>query len=165
MLQNGSTSWPKRELKLKQSNNNKLTKHFYKNKNDKPDGLFPFINSINSSFQNKQFIQKGNNDAFIKKLNKSYKKSNKLTDVLTFISKIKKNSEFEVHCDIIISAETAYNDAKQYNIDFYEHFAHLIIHSILHINGYSHKTYRNFLNMKKKEILVLNKLRITNPYK
>ena len=104
------------------------------------------------------------NDFFIRKFNKLYKKENKSTNVLTFISKIKKNSVIEKHCDIMISAETTLNDAKESNKNFYDHFAHLIIHSILHINGYSHTNNKNFLIMKNKEINILNKLKISNPY-
>ena len=104
------------------------------------------------------------NDYFIRKFNKLYKKQNRPTDVLTFISKIKKNSVIEKHCDIMISAETTLKDAKESNKSFYDHFAHLIIHSILHINGYSHTNNKNFLIMKNKEINILNKLKISNPY-
>ena len=64
----------------------------------------------------------------------------------------------------MISAETTFNDAKKYNKKFYDHFAHLIIHSILHINGYSHNNNKNFLIMKNKEIRILEKLGISNPY-
>ena len=104
------------------------------------------------------------NDFLIKKFNYFYKKKNKSTDVLTFISKIKKDSVIEKHCDIMISAETTFNDANKKNIDFYDHFTHLIIHSILHINGYSHSSNKNFILMKNKEIKILNKLGISNPY-
>ena len=104
------------------------------------------------------------NDFLIKKFNYSYKRKNKSTDVLTFISNIKKNSVIEKHCDIIISAETAFKDAKKSKKNFYDHFAHLIIHSILHINGYSHNSKKKFLLMKNKEIKILHKLGISNPY-
>ena len=104
------------------------------------------------------------NDLLIKKFNKQYRKQNKYTDVLTFVSDFKKNSVIEKHCDIIISAETALKDAKKNKKTFYDHFAHLIIHSILHINGYSHNNKKNFLSMKNKEIKILQKLGISNPY-
>ena len=103
-------------------------------------------------------------DLLIGRFNKLYKKQKKSTDVLTFISKIKKNRVIEKHCDIMISSETALNDAKESNKNFYDHFAHLVIHSILHINGYSHNNNINFSIMKNKEIKILNKLGISNPY-
>ena len=104
------------------------------------------------------------NDLLIKKFNKQYRKQNKFTDVLTFVSDFKKSSVIEKHCDIIISAETALKDAKKSKKNFYDHFAHLIIHSILHINGYSHNSKKKFLSMKNKEIKILHKLGISNPY-
>ena len=104
------------------------------------------------------------NDFLIRKFNKQYRKQNKYTDVLTFISNLKKNGVIEKHCDIIMSAETILNDAKKNNKNFYDHFAHIIIHSILHINGYSHKDKKNFLIMQNKEIKILHKLGLFNPY-
>ena len=104
------------------------------------------------------------NDAIIRKFNKQYRKKNQVTDVLTFVSKIKKNSVIENHCDIMISAENIIKYAKKNNRNFYHHFAHLIVHSILHINGYSHKKRKKYFLMKNKEIKILKKLGISNPY-
>ena len=104
------------------------------------------------------------NDHLIKKFNKLYKKNNKSTDVLTFILNVKKNRVIEKHCDIMISAETLTKDAKKNKKTFYEHFTHLIVHSFLHINGYNHDNNKNFLIMQKKEIIILKKIGISNPY-
>ena len=46
------------------------------------------------------------NDKFIKKLNYKYKKNNKSTDVLTFVSNYNTATKTEKHCDIIFSIET-----------------------------------------------------------
>ena len=53
---------------------------------------------------------------------------------------------------------------KKNNVDFYNHLAHLIIHSFLHINDYVHIKLKDYLIMKKIEIYVLNKIGIENPY-
>ena len=105
------------------------------------------------------------NDCFIKKLNYKYKKINKSTDVLTFVSNLNiKNKKKQKHCDIILSAETITKDAKRNNIDFYHHLTHLIVHSFLHINNYIHDKFKDYIFMKKKEIYILNQLNIDNPY-
>ena len=105
------------------------------------------------------------NDSIIKKYNYLYKKHNKATDVLTFISnnekKINKN---EKYCDIMLSAEISARDAKKNKINFYDHISHLIIHSLLHTSGYKHSKYNDYLIMKKKEIEILKNLRIPNPF-
>ena len=144
-----SNHWPRRVIRIK-----KIVKRIFKYKR-----LLKF-DYKSAYFCNIVLM----NDLLIKKFNKQYRKQNKYTDVLTFVSDFKKNSVIEKHCDIIISAETALKDAKKNKKIFYDHFAHLIIHSILHINGYSHNNNKNFLLMKNKEIKILQKLGISNPY-
>ena len=144
-----SNHWPRRLVKVR-----KIIKRIFRYKK-----LLEF-NHMSNYYCNIVLM----NDLLIRRFNQFYKKQNKSTDVLTFISKIKKNSVIEKHCDIMISSETALNDAKENNKNFYDHFAHLVIHSILHINGYSHNNNINFSIMKNKEIKILNKLGISNPY-
>ena len=99
------------------------------------------------------------------KLNKKYKKKHKDTDVLTFVTKINnKNVGKNLYCDIFFSIDTIENFLKKNKINFYDHFNHLLIHSILHINGYDHKNLREFNKMKKEEVKILNKFDIKNPY-
>ena len=104
------------------------------------------------------------NDSIIREFNRLYRKKNETTDVLTFVSKAKKNFVIEKHCDIMIAAETVLKYANENNKNFYDHFIHLIIHSILHINGYSHNKSKSFSIMQNKEIKILHKLGIANPY-
>ena len=105
------------------------------------------------------------NDSFIKNLNSKFNSTNKSTDVLTFVSKYKiKNMKQEKHCDIIFSIETILKDAKKNKTDFYNHLAHLIVHSLLHINNFMHIKIRDYLIMQNIEINVLRKLGISNPY-
>ena len=105
------------------------------------------------------------NNQLIKKMNYKFRKKNKATDVLTFISTVdlKKNKKQKI-CDIFLSAEVITKDAQKNNINFYNHLTHLFIHSFLHINGYVHDKVADFNRMKKIEIKVLNKIGIANPY-
>ena len=105
------------------------------------------------------------NDENIRKINFKFLKKNNATDVLTFVSDInfKKNKKQKI-CDIFLSAEIIASDAKKNNINFYNHLAHLLIHSFLHINGYVHDKIIDFNKMKKIEIKFLNKIGIDNPY-
>ena len=101
----------------------------------------------------------------IKKINYKFRKKKQSTDVLTFVSEIgkKKIKKLKI-CDIFISAEVIKKDAKRNNTTFYDHLTHILIHSFLHINGFDHKKLSDFNIMKKKEISILNKLKIHNPY-
>ena len=101
----------------------------------------------------------------MKKLNKYYKNKHQDTDVLTFITKNpNKLLGKYLYCDIFFSIDTIEKYIKNKNINLYEHFNHLLVHSILHINGYDHKNLNEFNRMKKAEIKILKKLYIENPY-
>ncbi len=101
----------------------------------------------------------------VKKLNKKYKNIFKDTDVLTFVSKItnKKLGKF-LYCDIFFSIDTIEKFIKSNNITIYDHFNHLLIHSVLHINGYDHKNLLQYNKMKNEEIKILKYFNIQNPY-
>ncbi|PPR47531.1 MAG: Endoribonuclease YbeY [Alphaproteobacteria bacterium MarineAlpha5_Bin9] len=143
-------NWPRRLKKVNQIINKVFKNKKMLNFDKKSDYFFNFILT---------------NDYFTKKMNKTYKNKNFPTDVLTFIYKIKKRYNFEKHCDIMISAETIIYDSKKLNINFYDNFLHLIIHSILHVNGYDHNNNKNYLIMRNKEIKILKYFGIKNPYK
>ena len=64
----------------------------------------------------------------------------------------------------MLSAEILSKDAIKNKINFYDHFAHLIVHSLLHIGGYTHNKKSDYLTMKRKEIKILNNLGIADPY-
>ncbi len=144
-----SILWSRRMKKIKKITNDiLLLEDFgFKKKN------FYFLNLI--------FVD----DNKMKTINKTYKKSNKTTDVLTFVNFLKKNKiNNEYYCDIFFSGETIKKDAKNNFISFYDHLTHLIIHCFLHVNGYDHKKNSDFLRMKYLEEKILIKLDIKSPY-
>tara|TARA_Y100001970_G_C14257645_1_gene876722 strand:- start:9660 stop:10133 length:474 start_codon:yes stop_codon:yes gene_type:complete len=126
------------------------------------------------NFKNELFFKKNTNyicnliltnDKLVKKMNNKFCNIKKSTDVLTFVSDLEiKNIKKKKICDIFLSAQLIKKDAKVNKISFYDHLAHLIIHSFLHINGFEHKKIKDFDKMKKIEILILKKIGINNPY-
>jgi len=104
-------------------------------------------------------------DKNIKKINKEFRKKNKVTDVLTFVNSIKGNKNVnETYCDIFFSAETIKKDAKKNLINFYDHITHLMIHCFLHVNGYDHKKETDFVKMRNLEEKILMKFNLESPY-
>ena len=92
------------------------------------------------------------------KLNKKYKNKYKDTDILTFVSKItNKDLGKTLYCDIFFSIDTIEKYIINNKINLYEHFNHLLVHGILHINGYQHKSHLQFIKMKNEEIKILSK--------
>lgn len=75
------------------------------------------------------------NDQYIQVLNKQYRQQDKPTNVLSFQYD---NFFDDTIGDIILSLETIKKEAQEANIHFKEHVAHMIIHGVLHILGYTH---------------------------
>ena len=99
------------------------------------------------------------------RLNKKFKNKHKDTDVLTFVSKrVNKELGKFVYCDIFFSIDTIEFFIKENKLTIYDHFTHLLIHSVLHINGYNHKKIKDYNLMKLEEIKILENLKIKNPY-
>ena len=145
-----SNNWPRRINKVKKITN-KVIKERTKLNFDKNINYYLNIILLN----NKK----------MKKINLKFKEINKTTDVLTFVSTFKNiNYNKAKYCDIFFSAETIKLDSKKNQINFYDHFAHLLVHSFLHINGYMHKRIKDFVKMQKIEIKILNKIGLQNPY-
>ena len=145
-----SNNWPRRINKIK-----KITNKVIKEKTN-----LNFDKNINY-YLNIILL----NNQKMKKLNLKFKKINKTTDVLTFVSTFKKiNYNKTKYCDIFFSAETIKLDSRKNKINFYDHFTHLLIHSFLHINGYMHKRVKDFIQMQNIEIKILNKIGLQNPY-
>jgi len=122
-----------------------------------------------SQYFNKNYIYNLNlilsEQVGIKKLNKKYKNKYKDTDVLTFVTDFRHKDLGNIfYCDIFFSIDTIIRHINENKINLYDHFNHLLIHSILHINGYDHKNESQFIKMKNIEIKTLKKLGIKNPY-
>ena len=97
-------------------------------------------------------------------LNKKWCKKDYPTNVLSFpiIDKIKEVPNFLG--DIVICANVVFEEAKEQKKSINEHFAHMVIHGILHLQGYNHITDTERNVMEKKEIDILDKLGYRNPY-
>lgn len=93
-------------------------------------------------------------NAKIKELNKKFRKKDEVTDVLSF------PMDEEILGDIIISAERALSQSKDYGHSFKREICFLVTHGILHLLGYDHKTEGEKKEMRKKEERILKELEI-----
>jgi probable rRNA maturation factor len=99
-----------------------------------------------------------------RELNKIWCKKNYATNVLSFpISKPIKQAP-NLLGDVVICANLVVTEAKEQSKNIDEHYAHLIIHGILHLQGYDHQSQDEANIMESKEINILNNLGYNNPY-
>lgn len=66
--------------------------------------------------------------------------------------------------DLVVCAAVLEREAEAQQKTLNDHWAHIIIHGILHLLGYDHVNEGDALEMEAKEILILRQLNIENPY-
>lgn len=76
-----------------------------------------------------------------------------VTDVLSFPTNVglSPNLHPEVLGDIVISLPYVFRQAKEKGIPFYEELDDILIHGILHLQGYTHGSESTARKMRKKE--------------
>ena len=100
----------------------------------------------------------------IHKLNLEHREKDKPTDVLSFPmwekEELLDGSAFDGHSvmlgDIIISAEKAREQAKEYGHSLEREITFLSVHSTLHLLGYDHETSEeddHYMNQKQEELV------------
>ena len=101
-------------------------------------------------------------------LNLKYRKKDKATNVLSFSSLMPNSLQSLLpnrHLgDVVLCPEIVKCEAAKQCKSEVAHYAHLIIHGTLHLNGFSHKTEDDAKNMEEKEIKIMEKLGFPNPY-
>lgn len=98
-------------------------------------------------------------DGKLQMLNKTFRSIDKPTNVLSFPS-----NEQPYIGDIAISICRVLAESKANAKSARNHYAHLLIHGILHLMGYDHETEYEAAVMEEKEVEYLRILDITNPY-
>lgn len=66
--------------------------------------------------------------------------------------------------DLAICAPVVIREAREQEKREDHHWAHLVVHGVLHLQGYDHENERQASEMEELEITILQKLGIANPY-
>src|SRR5882672_5593070 len=102
-------------------------------------------------------------------LNKHWRGKDKPTNVLSFpapacSSGLPKDMSRPLG-DLVICAQVVREEAVRHGKPVEAHWAHMIVHGSLHLAGYDHETgRRERLRMERREISVLKRFGIGNPY-
>lgn len=100
-------------------------------------------------------------DAQVQKLNRDYRHKDKPTNVLSFPMP----PETGLMGDVIFARETLAREAANQGKRFEDHFVHLLIHGVLHLQGFDHQIDVDAEDMEAREVRALARLSIDNPYR
>ena len=97
-------------------------------------------------------------------LNHQYRGKNRSTNVLSFPVELPDDLEESILGDLVICAPVVEKEAAEQNKSSEEHWAHMVIHGVLHLHGFDHTTDEQADEMEALAIKYLEELGYKDPY-
>lgn len=95
-------------------------------------------------------------------LNQHYRGKDKPTNVLSFQGDAVLAQQ--ILGDLVICAPVVAREAVEQNKTHREHWAHLVVHGCLHLQGYDHEQASEATAMEAREVRILKQLGFADPY-
>jgi probable rRNA maturation factor len=95
-----------------------------------------------------------------RRLNRTYRGKDYATNVLTFAY----TQQPPLAGDIVLCAPVIRKEAKAQRIDVKAHYAHLVVHGMLHLQGFDHERARDARRMEHLENEIVTQLGYAAPY-
>ena len=102
--------------------------------------------------------------AEMRELNKQYRDKDKSTNVLSFPMQSPPEVDVCLLGDIVLCAPVIKQEAARQTKSELSHWAHMVVHGMLHLQGYDHISDDEAGEMEQREIDILKQLGFDNPY-
>lgn len=99
-----------------------------------------------------------------RQLNSQYRGKDKATNVLSFTFEAPPGIDSDYLGDLVICAPLVQREARQQHKPEKHHWAHMVVHGVLHLRGYDHQLEQQAVEMEALERKILAGLGIQNPY-
>ncbi len=93
-------------------------------------------------------------------LNRHFRGKDRPTNVLTFVMRERPLLEG----DLALCAPVIAREARAQNKRAAAHYAHLVVHGVLHLQGYDHERQRQAREMERRETQIVTRLGYPDPY-
>lgn len=97
-------------------------------------------------------------------LNQHYRHKTGATNVLSFPADVPARLAIPLLGDIVICAAVVNREAVEQGKSRAAHWAHMVVHGNLHLQGFDHVKNRDAVEMEALESKILRKLGFNNPY-
>jgi probable rRNA maturation factor len=106
-------------------------------------------------------------------LNRQYRGKDNATNVLTFVQEpplapfapaAATSAKRRYAADIVICAPVIAREAREQRKPVAAHHGHMVVHGMLHAQGFDHEDEADATTMEAIEVAVLRRFRIKNPY-
>jgi probable rRNA maturation factor len=100
-----------------------------------------------------------------RRLNLAFRKRSYATNVLSFAyAPARPVRSTAVRGDIVLCHPVIAREARAQGKTLAAHYAHLVVHGVLHLHGSSHVRARDAQRMERAEIRILRRLGVGDPY-
>ncbi|MCF6203383.1 MAG: rRNA maturation RNase YbeY [Methylococcaceae bacterium] len=96
--------------------------------------------------------------------NKQYRGKKGGTNILSFPFDVPDAIESDLLGDLLICAPIVEKEALAQHKKIEHHWAHMVVHGVLHLLGYDHVENEEAEEMEGLEVNILKKIKIKNPY-
>jgi probable rRNA maturation factor len=100
-----------------------------------------------------------------RRLNAGYRSKDKPTNVLSFPAAPVERELGGSLGDVVICAPVVAAEAREQRKARTEHWAHMVVHGMLHLHGYDHETVRQARVMERLEVEILRGFGYQDPYR
>ena len=97
-------------------------------------------------------------------LNSEYRGKEKPTNVLSFPFEVPPEVETNLLGDLVICAPVVADEAREQGKSLEAHWAHMVVHGVLHLRGFDHQNDQQALEMESLEADILQGLGYPDPY-
>ena len=97
-------------------------------------------------------------------LNKEYRGKDKPTNVLSFPFEAPPGVNANILGDLVICAPVVRHEALEQGKTESSHWAHMVVHGMLHLQGYDHENDADAEEMESREVSIMKQLDFDDPY-